>query len=204
MATTEIRKPKDTAKTKILSAAFSLVRERGYGATSVDALCEHAGITKGAFFHHFKSKEDLAIAAAEHWSSVTGNLFAHAPYHLLQDPLERLLAYVQFRKDLLRGRLPEFTCLVGTMVQETYFAHPKIRAACYESIFGHALTYEPYIEEAKAKHCPTATWSSKSLALHIQANIQGAFILAKASGNISDAVASLEHLERYLRLVFKR
>ena len=64
--------PRVNAKQKLLDAAFALIRERGFSATTVDALCERAGVTKGAFFHHFKSKDELGVAAAEHSSAVTG------------------------------------------------------------------------------------------------------------------------------------
>ena len=53
-----------SAKEKLLDASLSLIRERGFAATTVDELCTRAGVTKGAFFHHFASKEDLAVAAA--------------------------------------------------------------------------------------------------------------------------------------------
>ena len=86
-----------SARTHLLNAAFSLIRAKGYSATSVDDLCRAAGVTKGAFFHHFKSKEELAVAAAQHWSDVTGALFAAAPYHALPDPLDRVLGYLDFR-----------------------------------------------------------------------------------------------------------
>jgi TetR/AcrR family transcriptional regulator, transcriptional repressor for nem operon len=76
----------NTARNKLLNAALLTIRERGYEATSVDSLCAAAGVTKGAFFHYFKSKEDLAVNAAEHWNTVTGGLFAKAPYHAYEDP----------------------------------------------------------------------------------------------------------------------
>ena len=61
-----------TAKDKLLGAALALFREKGFTATTVDDLCARAGVTKGAFFHHFKTKEDVGVAAADHWSAVTG------------------------------------------------------------------------------------------------------------------------------------
>jgi TetR/AcrR family transcriptional repressor of nem operon len=48
------------ARDRLLDASLRLVRERGYNATSVDEFCQAAGVTKGAFFHHFRSKEELA------------------------------------------------------------------------------------------------------------------------------------------------
>ena len=125
---------KRDAKAKLLTAALSVIRTKGYAAMSVDELCGAAGVTKGAFFHHFKSKDELGVAAAEHWSQVTGALFAEAPYHKHKDPLDRVLAYLDFRKALLKGGVPEFTCLIGTMVQEIYETNPDIRRACEASI----------------------------------------------------------------------
>lgn len=190
-----------SAKDKLLNAALSLIRMKGYSATTVEALCEKAGVTKGAFFHHFDSKDDLAVAAADHWSSVTSAFFEQAPYRTLQDPRDRFLGYVKFRKDILQGELEEFTCLVGTMVQEAYQV-TKIQEACEKSIFGHAQGLEIDIEEAKSLYAPNARWTSKSLALFTQATIQGAFILSKASGKTKDAVMAIEHLENYLHLLF--
>lgn len=194
--------PRPDAKAKLLDAALSLIRIKGYSAATVDELCAAAGVTKGAFFHHFRSKEDLGVAAADHWSEMTRALFAAAPYHEPADPLDRILAYADFRKALLQGPVPDFTCLVGTMVQETYQTAPAIRDACERSIFGHAATLESDIEAAMRQRNMAPGWTPQSLALHIQAVIQGAFILAKATGGAEVAEDCIDHLRRYITLLF--
>jgi AcrR family transcriptional regulator len=97
---------------ELLDAALSLIRTKGYASTTVDDICDQAGLTKGAFFHHFKNKEALGIAAADYWSEMTGAFFAGAPYHKHKDPLDRVLGYIDLRKAILTGKVPEFTCLV--------------------------------------------------------------------------------------------
>jgi len=195
-------KAKTSAKEKILNASLQVIRSKGYSATTVDDLCGAAGVTKGAFFHHFESKEALGVAAAEHWSAITSELFAHAEYHQPSDPLARFLGYINFRRELIQGEIPEFSCLVGTMVQEAYDSNPAIRQACQESIFGHASTLVNDIAEAKKLYAPKANWEPESLALHTQAVLQGAFILAKAKGNMNVAVDSVDHLSRYVNFLF--
>lgn len=191
-----------TARDKLLKAAVTVIRSQGYSGTTVDDLCKIAGVTKGAFFHHFASKEELAVEAAHFWSTVTDQLFAQAPYHRPKDPLDRVLAYIDFRKELIKGETPEFTCLVGTMVQEVFDTNPSIRQACKESIFGHSSNVATDIEAAKKKYAPNLPFTSESLALHFQAVIQGAFILAKAKGNPDVALESIDHLRRYVELIF--
>jgi TetR/AcrR family transcriptional repressor of nem operon len=195
--------PKTGTRQKLLAAALSLVRAKGYSSTSVDELCAHAGVTKGAFFHHFQSKDALAVAAAQHWSAITDSFFETAPYHKHSDPLERVLGYLEFRKALLKGEIAEFTCLVGTMVQEVYGTNPEIRAACEASIVGHAAKVEADIAQAMKRHRIRGAWTAESLALHTQVVLQGAFILAKAKGGAAIAATSIDHLRRYVELLFK-
>ncbi|MGD0832729.1 MAG: TetR/AcrR family transcriptional regulator, partial [Terracidiphilus sp.] len=190
------------SKTKLLDAALHVIRAKGYSATRIEDICEAAGLTKGSFFHHFKSKEDLALAAAAYWAEGTSAFFASAPYRTLSDPLDRLLAYVDFRKAILQGNLPDCTCLAGTMVQEIYETHPDLREACNRCISEHAATLEPDIEAAMRQHGVAGEWSAESLALYTQAAIQGAFILAKAKHEPEIAAGCIEHLRRYLELLF--
>jgi TetR/AcrR family transcriptional repressor of nem operon len=192
------------SKTKFLNAATHVIRVKGYTATRIEDVCAEAGLTKGSFFHHFKSKEDLALAAAEHWEEVTSSLFRSAPYRQLADPLDRVLAYVDFRKEILRGELADYTCLVGTMVQEVYDTNPDIREACNRSISSHAATVEADIAEAIKKYGVEGEWTGQSLALYTQATLQGAFILAKAKGGSEIAVDCIDHLHRYIEMLFSQ
>jgi TetR/AcrR family transcriptional regulator, transcriptional repressor for nem operon len=196
--------PHPDARTRLLDAAMQVIRAQGYSATTVDDICGAAGLTKGAFFHHFKSKEDLAVAAAAHFSEMAERLFAGAPYRELADPLDRVLGYIDFRSAIIDGPIPEFTCLLGTMVQEAYDTHPAIRQACDTYIGVHATGIAKDIEAAKAVYAPNASWSAESLALYTQAVLQGAFVLAKAKGGPEVARDCVAHLRRYIEFLFQR
>jgi len=190
------------ARTRLLEAARESIRTKGFAATSIDDLCKAAGVTKGSFFHHFKSKDALGVAAARHWTETTSAFFRDAPYHAPKDALTRVLAYVAFRKSLITGPLAEFTCLAGTLAQEVYESSPAIRDACAESIFGHAATLEADIDAAMKARGISCGVTAASLARYTQVVIQGAFVVAKAANDPALARESLDHLDRYLRLLF--
>ncbi len=184
----------------LMEAAFGLVRRQGLAATSVDQICAAAGVSKGAFFHHFRSKDELAAAAAYHWSAVTEPFFEAAPYHAPDDPLDRVLGYIDLRRDMMAGEIAEFTCVAGTMVQEAWATSPAVRAAAWDSMRRHADALVADIEAAKASR--GVELDARSLALHMVAVVQGAFILAKASGDAAAGADSAAHLRRYVELLF--
>ena len=193
------------AKGALLEAAVDLIRAQGLHATTVDDLCAAAGVTKGAFFHHFASKEELAVAAADHWSTTTGALFASAAYHNHEDPADRVFAYLDFRASLISGDPADYTCLVGTMTQEAFDTSPAVRDACAASIFGHAETLVADLAAALADRDLGGNGiSAASLARHTQAVLQGAFVLSMAADEASVVLEAIEHLRRYLECVLGR
>ena len=200
--TPQVSTQRQSAKQVLLNGALNVIRAKGYTATTVDDLCHAAGVSKGAFFHYFASKQALAVAAADHWSATTGSLFEQAPYHALADARQRVLGYLDLRAALLQGSVADFTCLVGTMVQEVHDSSPAIRDACARSIIGHAATLEADMDQALGASGKAGHVDAHSLALHTQAVLQGAFVLVKATQDVAVAAASIAHLRRYLEFLF--
>ena len=192
------------ARAKLIDAAHATVRRKGYSATSVDELCATAGVTKGAFFHHFVSKEALAVAAAQQWTNRAAPMFEEPPYAKLADPLERYLGHIDFRLSMLEGPAEDFTCFVGTMVQEAFATSEAIRAACDESISAYCERLSVDIQLAIDAHGVKHDASALGLARHTQAVLQGAFIMAKAKGDPQIARDSVAHLKRYVLMLFDR
>ena len=183
---------------------MKLVREQGFAATSVEQLCNEAGVTKGAFFHHFPSKEALGVAAAEYWTLTTGEMFAAAPYHDHPDPVDRVLGCIDYRLELIGGPVVEFSCVAGTLVQEAFLSSPAIREATRNSIMTNARALEADIAEALESRGITDV-SAASLARLFQTVVQGSIIIAKTQEETAAAELAREalgHLRRYFELLF--
>jgi TetR/AcrR family transcriptional repressor of nem operon len=190
------------SRNRLLNAALRVIRTKGYASTTVDDICHEAGVTKGSFFHHFKTKDDLALGAIAHWRAMTESFFASAPYHRPTDPVARLLGYLDFRANILTGDLQDYTCLLGTLVQETYETHPHIRIACELALSSHVAALAADVEAAKLLYATGATWTADSIAYYIQSVLQGSFIFAKAKQGPEIIGENIEHLRRYLQFLF--
>ncbi len=208
MVSTETKAPKakasskgrdaEATKSKLLGAAIQVIRTQGYTATRIEDICEAAGLTKGSFFHHFASKEEFGVAAIAAFGAFADTIFGSAPYASNADPRDRVLGYVDFRVAMLDGDIVDYTCLMGTTVQEAYSTHPELRAACDAGMSSHIAALVRDIEAAKQRYAPDATWSAESVGYFIQSVLQGSFIYAKVKMNPAVAKANLAHLRRYL------
>jgi TetR/AcrR family transcriptional repressor of nem operon len=196
----KLTKGKDGPATrlKLVEVVTEAIRQKGYAGTSVDEVCALARVSKGSFFHHFSSKEDLAIAAAEHWGARTGDFFAQAPYQANSDPRDRLQGYLDFRIEIIGSEITRFTCYLGTVVQEVHASHPRLRSACDHELSRHVDSLARDLAVAKALYAPKASWEPQTTGTFIQSALQGGFILAKAQQDAAVAIETVRHLKRYL------
>lgn len=194
---------KSQKRTKLLDAARDVIRAKGYSAATVEDICAAAGVTKGSFFYHFASKDELAVAAIEQFGVMASAIFSSAPYNANPDPRERLLGYIDFRASMFQWDIVQFTCLVGTTVQEVHVTHPELRSACDRVMSAHIADVARDLEAAKRKYAPDAQWSAEGVSNFIQAVLQGAFILAKTKQSSEVATESLRHLRHYLETLLQ-
>ncbi|WP_432768914.1 TetR/AcrR family transcriptional regulator [Sphingopyxis sp.] len=198
------RAPRGSARAALIAAAHATVRRQGYAATTVDQICAAAGVTKGAFFHYFASKEELAVAAAEGWTERARPMFEMPPHVRLDDPLDRLIGHIDFRLAMLDGPTEDYTCFVGTMVQEAYATSDRIRAACEASINAYCAALAPDIQAAIDAYGAPQDVTAIGLAQHVQSVLQGAFVLAKTTNDPAIARGTVTHLKRYILMLFGR
>lgn len=198
-----VRKPaRGGARIALLDSALQLVRRQGWAGTSVDELCTVAGVTKGAFFHHFATKEALGVAAAERWTARAQHLIFELPDYLsIEDPRDRVLGHIDFRLAMIAGPAEDYSCFVGTMVQEAFATSDAVRAAGDASITAYSERLAEDIQQAIDRYGAPAGVSALGLAYHVQAVLQGAFVLAKAKGDPAYPRETIGHLKRYLSLI---
>lgn len=187
--------PKDTRQT-LLAAATARFREAGYVATSVDDICAAAKVSKGAFFHHFKSKEEVALAALEQWKTMSAGMDAGAPFHAIEDPTQKLLGCLDFYIQFFAGQQRLTACLAGITAQEVADTHPGLRDAANGCFCAGAGRMEPLIAAAAKQQGKEL--DAHALATLFVTTLQGSLLLARAGQNPQLIPESLRHYRAYL------
>jgi TetR/AcrR family transcriptional repressor of nem operon len=190
-----------TAKDKVLAAAQELMTGRGYSATTVDSIVARAGVAKGSFYHAFKSKEELALAALEGYAASTWKVLAAGPYRDLDDPVRRALGFVDYliaTSDSLWSR----GSLLGSVAVEVAQTHPSLNDRI-------GALFDRFEEKFVRLFLPALTArdvtevSAKALAVHLMAVIEGSIITAQSHHSASHLHDGLQHFRRYLALLLR-
>lgn len=167
------------SKERILAAAKELFLARGYAATTVDAICEKARLTKGSFYHFFDSKEELGLGVLDWSLQRSGQILSDGPHRQIANPVERALAFI----DHVANCSPELWsggCLLGSFaleLAETNVRMQKAVSGLFQAVTDNfAGMLEPLIAHTDGKEGPTA----EELADQLLGTLEGSIVLAKA------------------------
>src|SRR5438309_8480713 len=105
------RQPKgdkrDRTRAKLLEAARSLIREKGYEHATLDAIAERAGMTTGAIYGNFKNRDELFLALGQtYWPPIKPNVRPGATFpEIMRALADATLAAIPERSAAAVGRL---------------------------------------------------------------------------------------------------
>ena len=166
-------------KERILAAAKELFLARGYAATTVDAICEKAELTKGSIYYFFDSKEDLGLAVLD-WSLRRGTqMLASGPYLRIVDPVEKAFAFLKH----LEKCSPELWnggCLLGSFALELADTNSRMQQAIADMFRALADEIAEQLQPIAARWAGKQAPSASELADTLLGTIEGSIILAKA------------------------
>jgi TetR/AcrR family transcriptional regulator, transcriptional repressor for nem operon len=200
--------PRDGTATRerILDAAQRIV-QGGFAATSVDAVLAQAPATKGAFFHHFPSKNDVGRALLERYAAADERVledFLALAEAESDDPAEQLVAFVrrfEHAADELAPTQPG--CLFVSFIYESQLVGDGEGDLIAASILHWRTRLLEKLEAAARVHPPAIAVDLPSLADQVFTTFEGGFILARAMHDPSQLRAQLAHLRHYLELLFQ-
>ncbi len=173
------------ARSKLLSAALTLIWQSSYGAVGVDQICEVAGVKKGSFYYFFASKSELAVAAYEsYWESKVPDM--EAIFSSECPPLERIEGFCRKGYQSQREMFQRYGFVVGcpyaNVGSELATQDPRIRAKTQE-IMERILAYlEQAISDA-VEVGDVEKLNPKEAARQVYSVMLGALLRAKVENN---------------------
>lgn len=199
---------KEPTRNKILDAAEALVFSRGYGATSVDAVIEHARISKGTFFYHFKTKQDLAKALVERFYQRDMDIFSKLmgrARELSTDPLQQFVLFVGLLEDWTRTLPSDHPgCLFAAFLYQNESLEKQVTDACSAGLVGWRQELGAQIREISKVYSSHMPVDANTLADVFMSVLQGAFIFSRATRDPKVIASHLTHFRNYLNLLFER
>lgn len=196
----------EETRTQILDAAEQLFLEFGYGGTTVEAILDRTGTTKGAFFHHFASKQALARALIERYAeldTVTLETNVARAERLSRDPLQQVLILIGLYEEAMTGLTEPFPgCLYASYCYQAGLFEGDVLGIVRESMIGWREVVGTKLRAAMAASPPRLEADPDELADAGLAVMEGAFILSKTIEEPHIVARQLRHYRNYLELLF--
>lgn len=206
MKQSAMRKDGAATREKILDAAQELILERGYVGMTVEHVLDRVGITKGAFFHHFKTKDDLAKALLRRFADKDARIYSETRERaekLSDDPLQQMLIFIRLFEEMFESlREPYPGCLFASYIYELQQFDDETRGLIEESFRKWRELLKEKFEAIARKYPPRAKIEAASLADAFTVVLEGAFITGKAMNEPAVISEQLRHFRNYVELLF--
>lgn len=182
---------------EILSKAFELIYQHGYQATSVDKIISTTQVTKGAFYYHFKNKDEMGIAVIK--EVIVPKLEEHLlnPLKGAHDPISKI--YEIFERKLMND--PEinidFGCPTNNLVQEMSPINLKFHKTLRNVLDKWMKVIEQALEDGKKQKMVKPGVESEGAAAFIVASYEGLKSIGKIYGK-NIYISYLSQLKTFL------
>src|SRR5580692_8890169 len=173
---------------KILKAAARLFALKGYHGAKLEEVLDTAQVTKGAFFHHFRDREDLGFAVLDwhmdHRRQILDAIEQEMPLVKQADPLRNVFRRLDAIQEMVRRREGcKGGCIIGNMSTALSDCHDGFRKRLAECFDEMAQEFLPYLEAAARQGRATRRTNTTELAQYIVTVIEGAIMQARTLGD---------------------
>lgn len=193
---------------RILREAARMFALKGFHDTKVDEIIKAAEVTSGAFFHHFKGKEDLGFAVIDHYMEercrTLDRIEKGLPGDDSDDPLDRAIRRLDAVCEMVvRRRNRKGGCLIGNLSTTLSDTHPAFRKRLGECFDEMASEFQVHLDEAAASRGLSGDQDTGEMARYIVSVIEGAIMLSRTHRDISVIQRQVHHLKEDVKRSFQ-
>lgn len=196
----------ESTRDRLLDAAKALVMSKGFAGTSIDDVLKATGLTKGAFFHHFKGKADLARELVEGYALKDLRMFetfAAEAESRSDDPLEQMIVFLMlFEYYISNSEEPAPGCMYAVYTYESQQFDPGVLDFVADTLRRWTSIYVRKYQEVIDAYPPALDVTARQLAELTVAVVEGGLIQQRAYGDTKVTRRQSEQLRNYLKLLF--
>ncbi len=191
-----MRNPEATKET-ILKKSGVLFNTQGYKATSLSNITEATGLTKGAIYRHFTSKDELEIETLIHLSGLM-NEKVRDRVKGQSTAGDKLRAVLQFFESYISNPPFEGGCPLLNAAVEADDAHPELKKTALKILNGLRTSLISILEKGIHYKQIKRGIDKELYATIVIASLEGAIMMSKLSGNDEDIIRVIKHLEKQI------
>lgn len=205
----DIKQPRALAtRERIINAAARLFALKGYHDTKLDEVVKAAEVTTGAFFHHFRSKEELGFAVIDsHMAQRRQQLEQieqRMPPSPNEGPLQQVFRRLDAVQEMVRQREKQKGgCIIGNLSTSLCDTHDGFRRRLAECFDEMAQAFQPHLEAAARQLHPRRRPDPGELARYIVTVTEGAIMQARTLGDAKLLPRQFAHLKEHLKNVLE-
>ena len=194
-------------KNRLMDIAERLILNNGFTAMSIDEVIKEAGITKGGFFYHYDSKNDLAYSLLQRYREVEAFFFSSLfkrSEELTSDPLQQMLVFMKLFAEMMAD-MDEIHpgCLVASITYENQQVNEEVKNITADIVLDWRNLFREKIEKINLIYSPNTAVSSDDLADMLSTIIEGGIIVSRALNDPSILVKQLLEYRSYIELLYK-
>ena len=188
---------------KILQAAARLFALKGYHDAKLEEVLDTAQVSKGAFFHQFRDREDLGFAVLD-WHmdrrrQLLEKIEQELPLAKQADPLQKVFRRLDAIQEMVRRREGcKGGCIIGNMSTALSDCHDGFRKRLAECFDEMAKEFLPHLEAAARQRRVTRRTNMSELARYIVTVIEGAIMQTRTLGDAKLLPRQLAYLKEHL------
>ena len=196
----------EATRENILEIAQSLMLQKGFSGTSIDEIISASSITKGGFFYHFESKNDLAkhlMLKYQHEDEIFFNSLFDRADELSEDPLQQMLIFLKLLAEAME-KLPDVHpgCLVATFTSANQQLNDEVKNVTADCTLSWRELFAQHLEKINQQHPMKIDVSINELSDMLSTILEGGIIISRTLSEQKILAQQILQYRNYLRLIY--
>lgn len=191
-----------STRERLVAAAMTLFREKGYDSTSVADVLKQANVNSGSLYHFFPGKQDLLLAVLDMYHQGIEEMLLAPAWKGVSDPIERVFALLgRYRQGIVMTKCT-YGCPIGSLALEIHEPDPPLRAALAKNFAAWVAAVEGCLADAGS--ALPRSLDRRALAEFVLTTMEGAVMQSRTHRDVGYFDRSVEQLRNYFELLTGR